>query len=152
MNRGVRPTDRGDRECALGESHDIGQDATDSAREENLRAARETQDGERPGSQVDGEHQTTQSTQTIVAVGHRVQGQVGQDPDRQETVEELRAWRPALAPDALVILDDFSHPEFPGVRDAVQERNLTGQQRGTLFVHDVGLGSTPSAVGDPSFS
>ena len=41
----------------------------------------------------------------------------------------------ALAPGALVILDDFTHPDFPGVREAVQELGLSGRQRGTLFVH-----------------
>jgi predicted O-methyltransferase YrrM len=56
---------------------------------------------------------------------------------RRETVEELGAWQPALAPDALVVLDDFTHPEFPGVREAVHELGLSGQQRGTLFVHGV---------------
>lgn len=55
----------------------------------------------------------------------------------RETVEELHAWQPALAPDALVVLDDFTHPDFPGVREAVAELGLSGQQRGTLFVHGV---------------
>lgn len=56
---------------------------------------------------------------------------------RRETIEELGAWRPALAPDALVVLDDFTHPGFPGVREAVDELGLSGEQRGTLFVHRV---------------
>ncbi len=54
---------------------------------------------------------------------------------RRETVEEFHAWQPTLAPGALVILDDFTHPDFPGVREAVQELGLSGRQRGTLFVH-----------------
>lgn len=54
---------------------------------------------------------------------------------RDETKDELRAWQPALAPGALVVFDDFSHPDFPGVREAVDELGVTGQQRGTLFVH-----------------
>ena len=54
---------------------------------------------------------------------------------RRETVEELHVWQPALAADALVILDDFTHPEFPGVREAVHELGLSGRQQGTLFVH-----------------
>ena len=57
--------------------------------------------------------------------------------DREETKEELQAWRPALAPGALVVFDDFSHPEFPGVAEAVHELGLTGEQVGTLFVHEV---------------
>ncbi len=55
---------------------------------------------------------------------------------RRDTLEELDAWNPTLAPDALVILDDFTHPEFPGVREAVQELGLSGCQQGTLFVHE----------------
>ena len=54
---------------------------------------------------------------------------------RRDTVEELHAWQPSLAPGALVVLDDFTHPEFPGVREAVHELGLSGRQRGTLFVH-----------------
>jgi predicted O-methyltransferase YrrM len=58
---------------------------------------------------------------------------------REETKDELRAWQQALAPGALVVLDDFSHPDFPGVREAVRELGLGGQQRGTLFVHETHL-------------
>jgi predicted O-methyltransferase YrrM len=56
---------------------------------------------------------------------------------REETKDELRAWQSALAPGALVVLDDFDHPDFPGVREAVRELGLSGQQRGTLFVHEM---------------
>jgi hypothetical protein len=55
--------------------------------------------------------------------------------ERQATIEELRAWRSVLLPGAIVVLDDFTHPEFPGVREAVRELGLTGSQHGTLFVH-----------------
>ena len=54
---------------------------------------------------------------------------------RRDTIEEIEAWRPVLAPDGLVILDDFTHPDFPGVKEAVQELGLSGRQEGTLFVH-----------------
>ncbi|HTQ68734.1 MAG TPA: class I SAM-dependent methyltransferase [Solirubrobacteraceae bacterium] len=53
---------------------------------------------------------------------------------RQDTIDELNAWQPALAPGATVVLDDFTHPEFPGVREAVRELGLQGTQVGTLFV------------------
>jgi predicted O-methyltransferase YrrM len=56
---------------------------------------------------------------------------------RQETIDELRAWQRALRPGALVVFDDFTHPDFPGVREAVRELELSGTQRGTLFVHEV---------------
>jgi predicted O-methyltransferase YrrM len=65
--------------------------------------------------------------------------------EREATIAELDAWRPALAPGALVVLDDYPHPDFPGVREAVQELGLNGTQRGTLFVHEV----LPGADGDP---
>jgi predicted O-methyltransferase YrrM len=55
--------------------------------------------------------------------------------ERRATIEELGAWRPALRPGAIVVLDDFTHDEFPGVREAVHELGLTGSQHGTLFVH-----------------
>jgi len=58
---------------------------------------------------------------------------------REETKERAAAWQRALAPDALVVLDDFNHPDFPGVREAVRELGLSGQQRGTLFVHELHL-------------
>jgi len=53
----------------------------------------------------------------------------------EETKEELLAWQPALAPGALVVLDDFDHPGFPGVREAVRDLGLAGHRQGTLFVH-----------------
>lgn len=49
----------------------------------------------------------------------------------------MRAWRPALTPGALVVFDDHTHPDFPGVREAVEELGLGGAQHGTLFVHEV---------------
>lgn len=57
--------------------------------------------------------------------------------DRRGTIEELRAWKPVLAPGALVVFDDYTHPDFPGVREAVRELELLGTQRGRLFVHEV---------------
>jgi predicted O-methyltransferase YrrM len=57
--------------------------------------------------------------------------------ERQATIDELRAWRPALSPGARVVFDDYDNPHYPGVREAVAELGLAGQQRGTLFVHDV---------------
>lgn len=55
--------------------------------------------------------------------------------EREQTIAELHAWRPALAPGALVIFDDYVHPAFPGVREAIAELGLEGELRGTLFVH-----------------
>lgn len=57
--------------------------------------------------------------------------------DRAQTVAELRAWRPALAPGALVVLDDYANPDYPGVAEAVAELGLAGRPCGTMFVHTV---------------
>jgi predicted O-methyltransferase YrrM len=56
---------------------------------------------------------------------------------RDETIAEWRAWRPALQAGSLVVFDDYSHPGFPGVREAVAELGLSGKALGTLFVHEV---------------
>lgn len=57
--------------------------------------------------------------------------------EREQTIAEVTAWRPVLAPGAAIVFDDYTHPAFPGVREAVAELGLTGQQQGTLFVHRV---------------
>ncbi len=56
---------------------------------------------------------------------------------RDETIEEFKAWQAALTPGALVVFDDYTHAEFPGVREAVRELRLSGVQQGTLFVHEI---------------
>ena len=58
--------------------------------------------------------------------------------DRQPTIEEVHAWRPALAPGAAIVFDDYGHPDYPGVREAVQELGLDGRLVGTLFVASAG--------------
>jgi hypothetical protein len=57
--------------------------------------------------------------------------------ERAQTIEEVQAWRPVLHPGSVIVLDDYTHPGFPGVRQAVAELGLTGERRGTLFVHRV---------------
>ena len=54
---------------------------------------------------------------------------------RADVVAELRAWSPSLSPGALVVLDDYSNTDYPGVAEAVAELGLAGAQQGTLFVH-----------------
>ncbi len=58
--------------------------------------------------------------------------------ERERTVRELDAWRPALTPGAIVAVDDYDHPDFPGVREAVTQLDLPGEQQGTLFVSRAG--------------
>jgi hypothetical protein len=47
----------------------------------------------------------------------------------------IRAWQPYLRPGALVIFDDYTHPDFTGIKQAIEELALDGEQRGTLFIH-----------------
>jgi Methyltransferase domain len=61
---------------------------------------------------------------------------------RADTIRELEAWRPVLKAGAVVVFDDFTHPEFPGVREAVQQLGLKGEEREGLFVHRIRGGST----------
>jgi predicted O-methyltransferase YrrM len=54
--------------------------------------------------------------------------------EREAVVAAFRAWRSALAPDALVVFHDHGHPDYPGVREAVEELALSGQGRDGLFI------------------
>lgn len=63
--------------------------------------------------------------------------------DRAATIREVQAWKPVLVADALIVFDDYTHSEFPGVREAVDELRLDGQERDGLFVHNLG-----ASVGD----
>jgi len=57
--------------------------------------------------------------------------------ERGDTIRELEAWWPVLRDGAWVVLDDYAHPEFPGVREAVRELRLEGEEREGLFIHRV---------------
>lgn len=57
--------------------------------------------------------------------------------EREDTIRELEAWWPALRAGAWVVLDDYAHPEFPGVKEAVSDLRLGGEERDGLFVHRV---------------
>jgi predicted O-methyltransferase YrrM len=54
---------------------------------------------------------------------------------REATIAEVLAWRPVLVPGAAVAFDDYSNPDYPGVREAIAELGLTGEPRGSMFVH-----------------
>jgi predicted O-methyltransferase YrrM len=54
--------------------------------------------------------------------------------DRVSTRDSFRAWKPAIVPGGVVAFHDYDHPEFPGVRDAVEELQLRGEVRGGVFV------------------
>jgi predicted O-methyltransferase YrrM len=55
--------------------------------------------------------------------------------ERVQTIAEVQAWRPVLRSGAPIVFDDYGHPDYPGVAEAVAELGLKGEQRGTLFVH-----------------
>ena len=54
--------------------------------------------------------------------------------DREPTLNEFNAWQPSLAPGAIVVFDDFGHPDFPGVAEAVRELDLTGEAAAGHFI------------------
>ncbi len=56
---------------------------------------------------------------------------------RDETIEEVNVWRPTLRAGARIVFDDYDHPDYPGIREAIEALGLTGHARGTVFVHEV---------------
>jgi hypothetical protein len=54
---------------------------------------------------------------------------------REGTIRELEAWAPVLREGSVIVFDDYSHPDFPGVREAIDQLGLDGEQRDGLFVH-----------------
>jgi predicted O-methyltransferase YrrM len=65
--------------------------------------------------------------------------------EREPTIREYRAWRAVLADDAVIVFDDYSHPGFPGVREAIRDLGLDGTPVGLLFVHGSTAPRNPSA-------
>src|SRR3954452_7888643 len=76
----------------------------------------------------------------VPAPGHEARGEGGEllfvdsSHDRDATVAELRAWRPRLAPGALVVLHDYGNPAYPGVAQAVAELELAGRAHAGLWL------------------
>jgi predicted O-methyltransferase YrrM len=54
--------------------------------------------------------------------------------ERDATVAQIAVWRSALAPGALIVFDDYGHPEFPGVAQAVAALGATGTVRASMFL------------------
>jgi predicted O-methyltransferase YrrM len=54
--------------------------------------------------------------------------------ERRPTIDEWRAWRPRLAPGALVVFHDHDHPDFPGVAQAVERLELVGHRYDGMFI------------------
>jgi predicted O-methyltransferase YrrM len=54
--------------------------------------------------------------------------------ERERTIGTFMAWRPKLAPDAIVAFHDFHNPVYPGVREAILELGLDGHALGEFYV------------------
>ncbi len=59
---------------------------------------------------------------------------VDSEHERAPVLAAFAAWRDALAPGATVVFHDYRHPDYPGVRDAVRELALDGDEQAGLFV------------------
>jgi predicted O-methyltransferase YrrM len=76
----------------------------------------------------------------VAAPGHEARGEgiellfVDSSHDRDATVAEVEAWRPRLAPGALVVLHDYGNPAYPGVAEAVAQLGLSGREHGGLWL------------------
>ena len=66
--------------------------------------------------------------------------------ERADTIREYAAWRQVLRPGAWLVLDDYGHPDFPGVKQAAEELGLGGEARDGLFLHRV-MDRAPSPGG-----
>jgi predicted O-methyltransferase YrrM len=60
--------------------------------------------------------------------------------ERESVATAFRAWQDALAPDAVVVFHDYGHPDYPGVREAVSELGLSGEESAGVFVWQATLG------------
>ena len=54
--------------------------------------------------------------------------------EREPTLAQVAVWRPALAPGALVVFDDYGHPDYPGVAQAVDALGATGAVCASMFL------------------
>ena len=54
--------------------------------------------------------------------------------ERDPTLAQTAVWRPALAPGAVVVFDDYGHPDYPGVAQAVAALGATGTVRASMFL------------------
>jgi len=54
--------------------------------------------------------------------------------DRESVLAAFGTWRSALAPGAVVAFHDYGHAEYPGVREAVLELALSGEESDGMFV------------------
>jgi predicted O-methyltransferase YrrM len=54
--------------------------------------------------------------------------------DRDLTIATYEAWRPHLAPGAIVAFHDYENPGYPGVTEAIAALGLEGEADGDVYV------------------
>jgi predicted O-methyltransferase YrrM len=59
---------------------------------------------------------------------------IDSEHEREPVLAAFAAWREALASGAVVVFHDYAHPQYPGVREAVGELGLSGEDVGGVFV------------------
>ncbi|HXP28330.1 MAG TPA: class I SAM-dependent methyltransferase [Solirubrobacteraceae bacterium] len=59
---------------------------------------------------------------------------IDSEHEREPVLAAFAAWRGVLAPEAIVVFHDYAHPQYPGVREAVGELGLSGEEVGGVFV------------------
>jgi predicted O-methyltransferase YrrM len=59
---------------------------------------------------------------------------IDSEHEREPVLAAFAAWRAALAPAGVVVFHDYRHPDYPGVREAVNELALEGSELGGMFV------------------
>jgi predicted O-methyltransferase YrrM len=55
--------------------------------------------------------------------------------DRENTLAEVTAWTPVMAPGSIMVFDDYTHTVHTGVAQAIDELGLAGEPQGSLFIH-----------------
>lgn len=58
------------------------------------------------------------------------------DHSKAGVTMDIRAWSPHLAPDGVIAIDDYGHPNWPGVKGAVEELVSAGVLRPVEIFHD----------------
>lgn len=58
--------------------------------------------------------------------------------EREPTIREVHAWQPVLGEGAVVVFDDYGHPGYPGVQEAIGSLGLKGEEQQGLFIHRAG--------------
>ena len=74
----------------------------------------------------------------LVGYGNRQVGLIFIDGDhsKEGALADVELWAPHLAPNAVIALDDYGHPDWPGVAEAVDEMVAEGFLEPIKIFHD----------------